>query len=69
MVKAVQSGFVPYPDAWLEVPPGGVIEKTFWLEAYPVEAEGSGFRHAVRTSLELFHPARGGFIPCGGGSE
>lgn len=56
VVKAVQPGFVPYPEAVLSVPPGAVIEKTFWLEAFPVETEGSGFRRPVRTSLEIFEP-------------
>ena len=32
VVKASQRGFVPYRDAYLNVPPGAVIEKTFTLQ-------------------------------------
>lgn len=56
VVKAVQSGFVPYDEAYLNVPAGAVIEKTFYLEAFPVPARGQGFRRAVKTALELFEP-------------
>ncbi|MBN1441699.1 MAG: hypothetical protein JXA90_03270 [Planctomycetes bacterium] len=55
VIKAVQPGFVGYPPAWLEVMPGAVIEKTFFLEVYPVPREGSGFARPIRTSLDL-HP-------------
>lgn len=56
VIKAVQPGFVPYPDTWLTVPPGAIIEKTFYLDAYPVEREGAGFQQAVKASLELYPP-------------
>jgi len=56
VVKALQAGFMEYPDAWIDLAPGAIIEKTFWLEAYPVVAEGSGFRTPVRTSIDLFQP-------------
>lgn len=56
VIKQRQRGFEPYPDAWLEVPPGGIIEKTFRLQAYPVAVEGTGFQTATRTSLDLFEP-------------
>ncbi len=56
VIKAVQPGFVPYGPTYLNVTPGAVIEKTFWLDAYAVDAVGSGFRRPVRTSLALFEP-------------
>ena len=56
VIKAIQPGFVPYDNAYLNVPPGAVIEKTFYLEAYPVREAGSGFRRPTRTSLALFRP-------------
>ncbi len=56
VIKAVQPGFVPYPNAYLNVSPGSIIEKTFYLEAFPVEQKGSGFRRPVQTSLDLFSP-------------
>ena len=57
VIKAVQPGFVAYPDTWLTVPPGAVIEKTFYLDAWPVPREGAGFQHAVATTLDLYPPA------------
>ena len=36
VVKAVQPGFVPYDNAFLKVLPGAIIEKTFYLQAYPI---------------------------------
>ncbi len=55
-IKLRQGGFEAYDDTFLSVPPGGIIEKTFYLQAYPVEREGSGFQTPTRTSLQLFEP-------------
>ncbi len=56
VIKAVQPGFVPYGDAYLDVPPGTVIEKTFYLDAFDVARAGSAFCRPVRTSLSIFQP-------------
>jgi hypothetical protein len=56
VIKAVQPGFKPYDEAYLSVPPGAIVEKTFFLEAFPVAEEGAGFRVPVRTSTRLFAP-------------
>ncbi|MCP5516865.1 MAG: hypothetical protein H7A45_06355 [Verrucomicrobiales bacterium] len=56
VIKERQRGFEPYSDAWLEVPPGGIVEKTFRLQVYPVAAEGRGFGTATRACLDLFEP-------------
>jgi len=58
VVKAMQPGFLPYDDAYLNVAPGAIIEKTFYLEAFPVPREGAGFQRPVWTSLALFEPYR-----------
>jgi hypothetical protein len=55
-VKANQARELKYPDMWMDVPPEAVIEKTFYLEVYPVEAKGRGFQHSIRSSVERFHP-------------
>jgi hypothetical protein len=52
----LQKDFVPYDHACLNVPPGALIEKTFFLEAFPVAAPGAGFSRPVQTALELFPP-------------
>jgi hypothetical protein len=56
VIKASQGGFVPYDNAYLNVPPGAIIEKTFYLQAYDVPAKGSGFQRPTQTSLDLFRP-------------
>ncbi|MGB2866665.1 MAG: hypothetical protein WBC05_25265, partial [Sedimentisphaerales bacterium] len=56
VVKALQRGFVAYDNAYIDVPPGAIIEKTFYLEAYKVAGKGSGFQQPTRTSLEIFRP-------------
>lgn len=56
VIKATQNGFISYPDTWLNLQPGAVIEKSFYLDGYPVKREGSGFQRAVRNSLALFRP-------------
>jgi hypothetical protein len=56
VVKQRQRDFGPYDQAFLNVPPGGIIEKTFYLQAYSVACEGTGFQIPTRTSLNLFQP-------------
>ena len=63
VVKAVQPGFVPMDEAYLNVPPGTVIEKTFFIEAYPVEAKGSGFRRPLWTAIERAQPYQTADLP------
>lgn len=56
VVKARQGTFMAYPDTWLDIPPGAVIEKTFYLQPYAVAQKGAGFAQPMRASLELFQP-------------
>lgn len=56
VIKAVQPGFVSYPNTWLSVKPGTIIEKTFYLDVWPVLREGAGFQRAVHQSLALYPP-------------
>jgi len=56
VVKALQTGLMPYPDAWLDLRPDAVVEKTFLLEAFEVERRGSAFTVPLETSLELHRP-------------
>lgn len=56
VVKANQGKFFPYTDTYLNVPSGAVIEKTFYLQVYPVARKGSGFQVPVAETLDLTHP-------------
>jgi len=54
VVKAFQGKFIDYPDTWVNLRPGTIVEKTFLLEAYPVAQQGSGFRAPLRTAMALY---------------
>lgn len=56
VVKALQDSGLTYGDTYTKVEPGTVIEKIFYLEAYPVAEKGSGFQTPVHTSINLFKP-------------
>lgn len=56
VVKGIQLGAMEYPEATVRIIPGSVIEKTFWLDLWPIEARGTGFQKLVRRGIELFEP-------------
>ena len=51
-----RSMFTPYDNAYLNLKPGAIIEKTFYLEVYDVQKEGSGFQQPLYTSIDIFNP-------------
>ncbi len=55
VTKALQERFLEYPDTWVNLRPGAVVEKTFQLEIVSETAPGSGFRQPLRTAMRL-HP-------------
>ena len=57
VIKAMQDRFLPYDNTWIKVRPGEIIEKTFFLQVFPLSGEGSGFQKAVSASLEIFPPS------------
>ena len=56
-IKAMQNRFLPYDNTWIRIDPGEIIEKTFYLQGFSVQREGSGFQKAVAAALEIFPPA------------
>jgi hypothetical protein len=56
VVKALQQKFLAYPDAWITLRPGAVVEKTFFLQPCPVTKPGSGFRAPLKTAIRLREP-------------
>ena len=56
VAKALQKRPMRYADTWLDLEPGRIIEKTFYIETYPIDAEGTGFQTPVYTSLDLHRP-------------
>lgn len=55
VAKALQKDFLPYPDTWVDLRPGAVIEKTYFLQAVPKARPGAGFSAPLEASLAL-HP-------------
>lgn len=55
-VKTFAHGGLPYPNTWMELRPGDVVEKTFHLQACPSVERGSGFRAPMRAALALHAP-------------
>lgn len=54
IIKGFQKYFLPYPDAWINLEPGAVVEKTVYLQQ-PVDVKyGSGFQPAIADSLRIF---------------
>ena len=56
VVKALQEGWLEYPDTWCSLFPGMVVEKTFFLQAYPVEQRGRGFETPLAEALKIHEP-------------
>ena len=56
VAKALQKTPMRYADTYLDLEPGRIIEKTFYVEIYPIEGEGTGFQTPVYTSIELHRP-------------
>lgn len=61
--KALQRVPMKYGDTWMNVEPGAIIEKTFYVETYPVKQRGSGFIHSVDTSMDIFKPYYVEYMP------
>jgi len=56
VAKALQRNAMPYGDTWTKLEPGATIEKTYYLEAYYVKEQGSGFQTPLYTSIDIFKP-------------
>ena len=56
VVKALQQKFLPYPDTWIALRPGAIVEKTFFLQVCPKVDAGSGFRAPLNTAIRLHAP-------------
>lgn len=56
IAKALQREPMRYADTYINMEPGQVIEKEFFIESYAITEEGSGFQRPVYTSLDLYKP-------------
>ncbi len=62
VVKSGQGSSSPLADAHLRVPPGGVVEKRFLLQA-AAAAPGAGFQRALRAAFALHGPYSSAGLP------
>lgn len=56
VAKARQHTTMRYTDAYINMEPGRIIEKEFYIELFDVKKKGSGFQIPIYTSLDLFKP-------------
>ena len=56
VAKALQKTPMRYADTYINMEPGRIIEKTFYVELCPIEGEGTGFQTPIYTSMDLHRP-------------
>ena len=56
VAKALQKRPMQYTDTYITLEPGQIIEKSFYIELYPIEREGTGFQRPIYTALDLYKP-------------
>lgn len=56
VAKALQSKPMRYTDTYLNLEPGRIIEKEFYIELYNIDREGTGFERPIYTSLDIYKP-------------
>ena len=56
VAKALQKRPMRYTDAYITLEPGQIVEKSFYIELYPIEREGTGFQRPIYTALDLYKP-------------
>ncbi|MEM8890710.1 MAG: hypothetical protein AAGD28_22220 [Bacteroidota bacterium] len=56
VVKALQREFLPYEDTYMEILPGTIVEKTFYLELQSQTDQGRSFQQPIYTSIDIFKP-------------
>lgn len=56
VAKALQKRPMRYTDTYITLEPGQIIEKSFYIELYPIEREGTGFQQPIYTALDLYKP-------------
>lgn len=56
VAKALQRTPMAYNDTYIDMEPGRIIEKNFYMELYAIEEEGTGFQKPIYTALDLYKP-------------
>ena len=56
VAKALQRTPMKYTNTYIDMEPGRIVEKEFYIELYPIQAEGTGFQQPIYTALDLYKP-------------
>ena len=56
VAKALQHRPMKYTDTYINMEPGRVVEKEFYVELYPIQSEGTGFQRPIYTALDIYKP-------------
>ena len=56
VAKALQHKPMKYTSTFIDMEPGRVVEKEFYVELYPISAQGTGFQQPIYTSLDIYKP-------------
>jgi hypothetical protein len=54
--KALQCGAMKYDNTFIKMSPGMVIEKTFYLDAYSIDKQGTAFQKPVYDAIGFYKP-------------
>ncbi|MBD5226310.1 MAG: hypothetical protein HDS68_10190 [Bacteroidales bacterium] len=56
VAKALQFKPMTYNATYLDMEPGRIIEKEFFIELYETDGKGTGFQRPIYTTLDLYKP-------------
>lgn len=56
VAKARQKQAMRYADTWLDLEPGRIIEKEFYIDIYGISRKGTGFQKPLYSSLDRYEP-------------
>lgn len=63
VAKARQFQPMKYTDTYLNLEPGRIIEKEFFIDMYGISERGTAFQHPIYTSLDLHRPYNADLFP------
>jgi len=56
IAKALQCGNMEYNNTYIKMSPGMVIEKSFYLDVFPITAQGTAFQKPVHDAIAMYKP-------------
>ena len=56
VAKSLQCGMMKYDNTFIKMSPGMVIEKSFYLDAFPTKKPGTAFQKPVHDAIALYKP-------------